>query len=667
MPPMSRCGAFRLACAALSVWALGAGPGASAQTAAAADDPALAPKPASAATIAAHKAAALALPAEDGRDAEFASRGFIASAADPVIRDSGGKAVWNMAAYDWMQGAAPATVNPSLWREVALLRRHGLFQVTDGVWQVRGFDVSNMTVIRGETGWILVDPLTTRETAAAALALVNAQLGARPVSAVIYSHSHADHFGGVRGVVSEADAAARKIRIVAPAHFIDEAASENVMAGAAMSRRSNYQFGAGLVPGAQGQLGSGIGVAVSAGTITLIAPTDSIERTGETRTIDGVTMEFQIVSGSEAPSELNLFLPAHKVLLSAEMSTCSLHNILTPRGAKVRDARAWAGFIDEALRLYGPRTEIEIACHCWPRFGQAEVSRMLASQRDNYRTLHDQTVRLMNRGESPAEIAEQLVQPGALAADWFNHGYYGTYSHNAKAIYQFYLGWYDAVPANLNPWPGAERAKRLVAAIGGAAKVLAQAKTAMKAGDYRWSSELLSAAVFADPANQAARRALADSYEQQGYQAESAIWRNQFLVAANELRHGRSGAGTTTQSQDMVAAVPTQLLLDSAATRIDPAKLAGRRMTFNVVMPERSETAAIELTGTTMLARMAATANPQATLTGPRRLLLGLLFLKVPLATLEAAGLKVEGDRAAIEAWLAALDPMPGAFNIAEP
>jgi len=667
MPAKSRRGAIPVAFGALTILALGAVPPASAQTAAAISDPALAPKPASAATIAVQQAAAMTLPPEDGRDAEFANRGFVASAADPVIRDGAGKAVWNMAAYDWVQGAAPASVNPSLWREVALLRRHGLFQVSDGVWQVRGFDVSNMTVIRGDTGWILVDPLTSRETAAAALALVNAQLGARPVSAVIYSHSHADHFGGVRGVVAEADVAAGKVKIFAPAHFIDEAASENVMAGAAMSRRSNYQFGAGLVPGAQGQMGSGIGLAVSAGTITLIAPTDSIERTGETRTIDGVAMEFQIVSGSEAPSELNLFLPASKVLLSAEMSTCSLHNILTPRGAKVRDARAWAGFLDEALRLYGARSEIEISSHCWPRFGQAEVSRMLASQRDNYRALHDQTVRLMNRGESPAEIAEQLVQPSALAGDWFNHGYYGTYSHNAKAVYQFYLGWYDAVPANLDPWPAAERAKRLVAAIGGPAKVLAQAKAAMKAGDYRWSSELLSAAVFADPANQLARRALADSYEQQGYQAESAIWRNQFLVAAHELRHGRSGAASTTQSQDMAAAVPTQLLLDSAATRIDPAKLAGRQMAINLVMPERGETAAIELTGTTMLARMSAAANPQATLTGPRRLLLGLLFLKLPLQALEGAGLKVEGDRAAVEAWLAALDPMPGAFNIAEP
>lgn len=655
-----RASAMRLAVAAVAVL-----PGLA--QAAPPADPALAPKPASAATVAAQQAVAAALPQEDWRDAAFAALGFVASAADPVIRDAAGKAVWNMAAYDWVSGSAPASVNPSLWREVGLLRKHGLYAVADGVWQVRGFDVSNMTVIRGQTGWVLVDPLTTKETAAAALALVNAQLGVRPVSAVIYSHSHADHFGGVRGVIADADVAAGKVQVIAPAHFVEEAASENILAGSAMGRRAQYQFGGGLVPGAQGQMGSGIGLGVSSGTITLIAPTDTVSKTGETRVVDGVAMEFQIVSGSEAPSELNVYLPGAKVLLSAEMSTCSLHNILTPRGAKVRDTRAWAGYLDEALRLYGGRSDAVISSHCWPRFGQVEVSRMLASQRDNYRVLHDQTLRLMNRGETPAEIAEQLVQPASLAADWFNHGYYGTYSHNSKAVYQFYLGWYDAVPANLNPWPAAERAKRLVAAIGGPAKVIAQGRAAMKAGDYRWSSELLSAAVFADPANKTARALLADSYEQQGYQAESAIWRNQFLAAASELRNGRISSATSSQSQDMIAAVPTQLLLDSVATRIDPAKLAGRKIAINLAMPERGETAGIELTGTAMLARMGPAPGAAVTLTGPRRLLLGLLFLKLPLAQLEAAGLKVEGDRAAVEAWLAALDPMPGAFNIAEP
>lgn len=634
----------------------------------AASDPALQPKPASAATLAAQQAANASLPSEDGRDADFATRGHLGSLKDPVIRNAKGQAVWNLAAYDWVEGPAPATVNPSLWREVGNLRRQGLFQVTDGIWQVRGFDVSNMTIIRGATGWIVVDPLTTRETAAAALQLVNEKLGQRPVSAVIYSHSHADHFGGVRGITSDVDVRAGKTAIIAPAKFMEETASENVMAGAAMGRRATYQFGTSLKPGPQGQMGSGIGMGTSAGEITLITPTDTIERTGETRTVDGVAMEFQIVSGSEAPSELNVYLVPQKALLSAEMSTCSLHNILTPRGAKVRDAHAWAGYLDEALRLYGQRSDIVISSHCWPRFGQSEVTSMLASQRDNYRYLHDQTVRLMNQGETQTEIAERLQQPAELSQQWFNRGYYGTYSHNSKAVYQWYLGWYDGNPANLNPWPPQERGKRYVAAMGGAKKVLATARKAVDAGDYRWASDLLNQLVFADPANKQARALLADSYEQQGYQAESGIWRNQFLSAARELRQGYIPAEVRTQSNDMIAAVPTQLLMDSMATRYDPAKNARAGQSINLVISDRKETVGLDAGNTVLIARVGQpSANPAATVTAPRQLLLALLFLKIPVAQLQAMGLKVEGDAAAVSAVQAALDPIPGGFNIVEP
>ncbi len=629
--------------------------------------PALTPKPASAATIAAQEAAKAKLPVEDGRDAAFAAQGFIATRADPIIRNKDGRPVFNLASHDFVTGPAPATVHPSLWREASLLRRHGLFEVTDGIYQVRGFDISNMTVIRGATGWIVVDPLTSRETAAAAMELVNAKLGARPVVAVIYSHSHGDHFGGVRGVVNEADVAAGKVAIIAPGRFMEETASENVMAGAAMGRRVSYQFGRGLERSPTGQMGSGIGMGTPTGEVTLIAPTDTIERTGETRKVDGVDLEFQIVSGSEAPSELNVYIAPKRTLLSAEMSTCSLHNILTPRGAKVRDTHAWAGYLDEALRLYGQRSEVVISSHCWPRFGQNEVAGMLASQRDNYRYLHDQSVRRMNRGETPVELAEGMVQPPELSRDWFNRGYYGTYSHNSKAVYQFYLGWYDGVPANLNPWPPQERAQRMVAAMGGAKKVLGTARKAMASGDYRWSSDLLNQLVFADPGNQAARALLADSYEQQGYQAESAIWRNQFLSAARDLRSGYKSPSVSTQGTDMIAAVPTQLLLDSAATRFDPAKLSAP-ITLNLTITDRKENVGIEAGKTVMIARVGSPASaPTATLTGPRQLILGLLFVKLPLAQLEMMGLKVEGDRAAVTALQAALDPVPTGFNIAEP
>lgn len=624
-------------------------------------------KPASPATIAAQRAVAAALPADDGTDLAFATRGFVATRADPLIRNAQGKPVWNLDAYRFVDGAAPDTVNPSLWRHIGLLRRHGLFAVADGVWQVRGFDVSNMTVIRGRTGWIMIDPLTTRETAAAALELVNTQLGTRPVSAVIYSHSHADHFGGVRGLFGGGDAAPKGVAVIAPAGFVEEAASENVMAGAAMGRRANYQFGAFLTPGPQGQMGSGIGTGIPAGEQTLLAPTDTIEKTGETRIVDGVKLEFQMVPGSEAPAEMNVFIAPASTFLAAEIATCSLHNILTPRGAKVRDARAWAGYLDEALRVYAPRSEAIVSSHCWPRFGRADLSAWLAGQRDNYRYLHDQTVRLMNRGETMDEIAEAVVPSPALAQQWSNRGYYGTYRHNTKAIYQFYLGWYDAVPAHLDPLPPTQRAVKYVAAMGGAKKVIALARKAMAAGDYRWSSDLLNQLVFAEPANNAARALLADSYEQQGYQAESAIWRNQFLSAARDLREGPQ-ARPPGQSADLVSAIPTQMLIDSLSTRYDPARLGGRRLAVRFTLPERGEIATLEANGAALIGRVGSSSEPvDVRITAPRRALLGLMFLKLPLAQIEAAGVKVEGDRAALQALLDAIDPLPGGFNIAEP
>ena len=656
--------AMRLAM--LAFWL--SGTAALAQAAPSPTDPALQPKPASPVTAAAQQDAAKTLPPEDGRDGEFARRGFLVSRTDPLIRNKAGRPIWNLAGYDFVTGPAPASVHPSLWREMGNLKHHGLFEVSDGVYQVRGFDVSNMTVVRGATGWIVIDPLTTRETAAAAMELVNAKLGPRPVVAVIYSHSHADHFGGVRGVVSDADVKAGKTVIIAPGKFMEETASENVMAGAAMGRRANYQFGVGLNPGPQGQMGSGIGMGVSGGEITLIAPTDTIERTGESRVVDGVALEFQIVSGSEAPSELNVYIVPHRTFLSSEMSTCSLHNILTPRGAKVRDTHAWAGYLDEALRLYGGRSDVVISSHCWPRFGQGEVAGMLASQRDNYRYLHDQSVRRMNRGETPVELAEGLVQPPELAQQWYNRGYYGTYSHNSKAVYQWYLGWYDANPANLNPWPPVERAKRYVMAMGGSKKVIAQAKKAMAAGDYRWSSELLSQLVFAEPANAQARALLADSFEQQGYQAESAIWRNQYLSAARDLRQGFKPQSVQTQSVDLISAVPTQLLMDSVATRYDPARLSRAPLALNLVITDRKEVVGVDVGKSVLIGRVGQpAASPAVTLTGPRQLMLALLFLKMPLAQLQGMGLKVEGDPAAVAALQAALDPISPGFNIAEP
>lgn len=630
--------------------------------------------PASEATRAAQAAAAAQLPPEGTRDGEFSVRGFLATRKDPLILNAAGKPVWNLAAYDFVTGPAPDTVHPALWRHMTHLKHHGLFEVVPGVWQVRGFDISNMTIIRGQNGWIVIDPLTSAEAAKAALELVNATLGERSVSAVIYSHSHGDHFGGVRGVVDEAAVTAGRVPVIAPEGFMEEATSENVMAGSAMSRRAAYQFGTGIAPGATGQMGSGIGRALSTGQLGLIAPTDTIARTGETRLVDGIALEFQIVSGTEAPAELNVFIAPAKTFLAAEIATCSLHNILTPRGAKVRDARAWAHYLDEAATRYAPQSDAVISSHCWPIFGREAGTAWLSAQRDIYRWLHDQTVRRMNRGETMAEIAEALdaaIPPG-LAAEWSTRGYYGTVSHNAKAIYQFYLGWYDAVPANLHPHPPIERAKKLIEALGGAERTLALAENAMAQGDYRWSSDLLQSLVFAAPDNARAKAMLAASYEQQGYQAQSAIWRNQFLSAASDLRRGRPESNAV-QSNDTIAAISTQELLDSAATRFAPerftAPAGGRSLMVAIDIPDRKEQAMLEVNGQVMIGRTGALpAKPDITIRGPRRALLALMFVKMPVATVAGMpGVTIEGDTALLQGLLDGLDPMPHGFDIVLP
>jgi alkyl sulfatase BDS1-like metallo-beta-lactamase superfamily hydrolase len=626
--------------------------------------------PPSEATIAAQEAVRTALPPEGTRDGEFARRGFVATLADPLIRNTAGAPVWNLAAYDFAEGPAPASVNPSLWRHMGHLRHHGLFQVSANVWQVRGFDVSNMTVIRGKTGWIVIDPLTSTETAKAAIDLVNAKLGTRPVSVVIYSHSHGDHFGGVRGVVDAGAVASGKVAVIAPAGFMEEATSENVMAGGAMMRRAAYQFGTALAPGPMGQMGSGIGRGLSGGTLSLIPPTDIVAKTGETREVDGVSLEFQMVSGTEAPAEFNVFIKPESTFLAAEIATCSLHNILTPRGAKVRDARAWAHYLDEAALTYAPQSDAVISSHCWPIFGRAAGTAWITAQRDNYRWLHDQTVRRMNRGETMDEIAEALEAspPPGNGTEWSTRGYYGTISHNAKAIYQFYLGWYDAVPANLHRYPPVERATKLVEALGGESRVLALAENAYASGDYRWSSDLLQSLVFAAPGNAAAKAMLAKSYEQQGYQSESAIWRNQFLAAAGELRSGRVDRSAA-QSNDMIAALSTQELLDSAATRFAPEKPGPRGITIALDIPDRGEQAMIEITGQAMIGRTGMLPDkPDITIRGPRRAMLALFFVKVPVSTVKAMeGVTIEGDLAGLQALIDAMDPMPHSFDIVTP
>lgn len=613
--------------------------------------------PATPATAAANRAFGPELPWTDATEAELARKGFVATLDDPRIRDANGRVVYDLSAWDFAQGEAPATVNPSLWRHAGLMRLHGLFKVADKIWQVRGFDISVMTVIETDTGFLVIDPLTTTEVAAAAMGLVRQHVGDRPVLAVIYTHSHADHFGGVKGVVSQADVATGKVQIIAPDGFMEHAVSENLIAGPAMSRRATYQFGTTLPKGPTGHAGAGIGMAVSQGTLSLIAPTKTIVRTGETMVIDGLRIEFQVTPGTEAPAEMNFYFPDLRALCLAENANATMHNILPPRGALVRDSKAWADYLTESLMLYGERTDVMFVSHGWPRWGREAVQSFVGLHRDAYKYLHDQSVRLMNQGLTGAEVAERITLPPLLDRQWFNRGYYGTMRHNARAVYQRYLGWYDANPATLNGWPPEEAGRRYVAAMGGARKALREAKKAFDAGDYRWSGELASRIVFADGTNIAARELLAKSFEQMGFQAESMLWRNMYLTGAMEARQAPTSAGMGTVALDLIAQTTTAQLFDLLAIRVDPAKAAGKDVSVAFVFPERNERVRVTLRNAVLVHEGRADGAVQATVTMPRQAFMGMLFAGTPPATLIQSGvMTVAGDRSALQALTSSLD-----------
>ncbi len=614
--------------------------------------------PASEATRAANAIAAENLPA-DAEDEDFAARGFVATWEEPEIKSAGGATVWDFAAYDFLRGAAPASVHPSLWRHAKLLTKHGLFKVHERLYQVRGFDLANMSIIVGDKGLILVDPLTSVETAQAALALARRSLGDRPVSAVIFTHSHIDHFGGVKGVVNEDDLAKGRVAIIAPAGFLEHAVTENVIAGNAMSRRATYQFGAALAAGPEGSLTSGIGARVSAGARSILAPTVEIERTGETMTIDGVRIVFQLTPETEAPAELNFFLPQFGALCLAENANPSMHNVLTPRGALVRDAKRWADYLTEAQRLFGARADILFTSHGWPRFGQAPVNDFIANHRDAYKFLHDQTVRMMNMGLTGEEIADQIALPEALAAKWYNRGYYGTMRHNSRAVYQRYMGWYDGNPATLNNRPKEQTASRYVALMGGARKVRKVAAEAIDAGDYAWAAELLDQAVFAG--DEASRALLADAHVQMAYQAESAIWRNMYLSGARELAEGIAPSPPVAQSLDFIAATPTAALLDLLAVRLDPAK--ARDVKINLNFPERKESYAVHVRNGVLVHELGVILpDADVSLTLSRAAFLGAMFAGLP-----AASAAVDGDAAAWNDFRGFFDAPDANFAIVTP
>jgi alkyl sulfatase BDS1-like metallo-beta-lactamase superfamily hydrolase len=542
------------------------------------------PGEAAEATLRANGAILRQLPFHDQQDFADAERGRIAPLETAAIRNEAEQVVWDMDRYAFLNGAAPLeTVNPSLRRQALLNNRHGLFQVTEGVYQVRGYDLANLGIIAGATGYIVIDPLTSVDTARAAMELVYAHLGRRPVLAVIYSHSHADHWSGVKGVVSAAEVREGRVRIIAPAGFLEEAVGENVYAGNAMIRRAQYMYGALLPRGPRGQVDAGLGKSLPGPvSSSLIPPTDTVTRTGQTLTVDGVQIVFQLTPGTEAPANMNMHFPGLRALFLADNGVASLHNLLTPRGSQVRNAKSWSGCLREAWERFGETTEVVFAGHNWPRWGNENIARFLKKQAAVYKYIHDQTLRLANHGLTPAEIAEELRLPDELTEEWFNREYYATVGWNAKAVYQHYLGWFDGNPAHLNPLPPEEAGRKYVEFMGGADQTLAKAREAYARGEYRWVAQVVNHVVFADPGNEAARRLQAAALEQLGYQSESAVFRNFYLFGAQELRQGVNKPFTRLPlPPDVYQALTPEMIFDGMALRLNGPRAAGRSLTVN--------------------------------------------------------------------------------------
>ncbi len=593
-------------------------------------------KDATEATKAAHAQLAARLPRETGEDFANAMRGFISSIPEADIPGA-----WSLKPYAFLADETPApTVNPSLWRQARLNMQHGLFEVTKGVYQVRGFDLSNITFIEGDEGYVIVDPLTSAAPAAAALQLMRERRGDKPVTAVIYTHSHVDHYGGVRGVLTPEDIEAG-IPIVAPEGFLAAAVSENVLAGNAMGRRATYMYGATLPKDPKGHVDAGLGKAVSMGAVSLVPNTVSIRETGQRLTLDGVEIVFQVTPDTEAPAEMNFFFPQFGALCMAENCTCQLHNLYTPRGAQVRDARAWSHYINEASDMFADDTQVLFASHHWPRWGSGEARRFLRQQRDLYKYIHDQTLRMANHGLTPTEIAEDLALPPSLAAEWHTRGYYGTLSHNAKAVYQRYLGWFDGNPANLHKLPPVEAGQRYVELAGGPDALLAKAREAYERGEYRWVAELVNHLVFADPANADARALQADALEQMGYQAESGPWRDFYLTGAQELRNPRLASETPRQgAAGQLRALPADSMLESFAVRLNGPKAGAiGDLALTIAFSDTGERFAVSVENAVLHHKAAQDeggGGPAVTLTRP--VLIGLVIGETTLeAALEAA------------------------------
>jgi alkyl sulfatase BDS1-like metallo-beta-lactamase superfamily hydrolase len=605
------------------------------------------------------------LPFEDTTDFDDADRGFLGALEPCVIKAADGRVVWDNDSYAFLRDDAPPSVHPSLWRQSQLAAKQGLYEVVEGIYQVRGLDLSNISFIEGDTGVIVVDPLISTETAAAALALYRRHRGDRPVVAVIYTHSHVDHFGGVLGVTTQADVDAGRVAVLAPEGFVGHAVQENIYAGTAMTRRASYMYGVLLDRGPRGQVGCGLGQNTSTGEIAVIVPTLDITTTGEVHTIDGVEIEFQMAPGTEAPAEMHFYFPRFRALCMAENATHNLHNLLTLRGALVRDPRAWSGYLTEAIDSFADRTDVAFASHHWPTWGRDRIVEFLGLQRDLYAYLHDQTLRQLNQGYTGIEIAENFAMPPALEQAWHTHGYYGSVSHNVKAVYQRYMGWFDGNPGRLWQHPPEALAPRYVAAIGGIDRVVDLAREAFDAGDFRWAATLLDHAVFTDDNNVAARDLYADTLEQMGYGAECATWRNFFLSGATELRDGNFGTPVSTTSTTMLNQLTPEQMFDILAISVNGPRAWELDLALDVTFTDLAANYRITLRNGVLVQRKRpadpSTAAATVTLAAKMRL------MAAAAGDFASPGLEVTGDASALQALLGVLDRPDPKFNIVTP
>ncbi|WP_349270507.1 MBL fold hydrolase [Mycolicibacterium parafortuitum] len=622
-------------------------------------------KPPTPAIEAAHRRHAQGLPFADTRDFADADRGFIAAQQPCVITAADGRVVWDNDVYAFLSGDAPPTVHPSLWRQSMLVAKQGLFEVVEGIYQVRGFDLSNITFVEGDTGIIVIDPLVSTEVAAAAMALYRQHRGDREVRAVIYTHSHVDHFGGVLGVTSQADVDAGKVAVLAPEGFTAHAVQENVYAGTAMTRRAGYMYGTVLERGPRGQVGCGLGQTPSTGEVAIIVPTVDIRETGETHTIDGVEIEFQMAPGTEAPAEMHFYFPRFRALCMAENATHNLHNLLTLRGALVRDPHGWAGYLTEAIDTFADRADVVFASHHWPTWGKENIVEFLSLQRDLYAYLHDQTLRQLNQGYTGIEIAENFAMPPALDNAWHARGYYGSVSHNVKAVYQRYMGWFDGNPARLWPHPPEAIGPRYVDAMGGIDRVVELAQQAFDDGDFRWAATLLDHAMFTDENHPGARALYADTLEQLAYGSETATWRNFFLAGATELRDGNFGTPVQANSTAMVGQLTPEQMFDVLAISVNGPRAWDLDLAIDVTFLDNAVNYRLTLRNGVLVYRktVADETSAQATI----RLASKLRLLTLAAGDNSSPGLEITGDAEVLTSLVSVLDKPDPDFNIVTP